>query len=160
MEIHLIWAQDYGGGIGIKGRLPWHISEDLQNFKKITLNSTIVMGRKTWDSLPIKPLPKRRNIVLSKSKHSDVEVYHKASECINVLKTQKIEKFFVIGGKSIYSIFFDYADYLHITFINLKTDDIDIVFPFNMDTIKAKFSQLSDCKLSNDAHYTLWVKKK
>ena len=60
MQIHLIWAQDQNGGIGKNGNLPWHISEDLKNFKKITFGSTIVMGRKTWDSLPIKPLPKRR----------------------------------------------------------------------------------------------------
>ena len=63
MEVHLIWAQDQNGGIGIDGKLPWHISEDLKNFKKITLNSTIIMGRKTWDSLSIKPLPGRTNIV-------------------------------------------------------------------------------------------------
>ena len=56
MEIHLIWAQDNNGGIGLNGKLPWHISEDLKNFKKITSNSTIIMGRKTWESLPIKPL--------------------------------------------------------------------------------------------------------
>ena len=68
MEIHLIWAQDKNGGIGKNGKLPWHVSEDLQNFKKIILNTHIVMGRKTWDSLPKKPLPKRNNIVLSSKK--------------------------------------------------------------------------------------------
>ena len=68
MEIHLIWAQDKNGGIGKDGKLPWHISEDLKNFKKITSNHPVIMGRKTWDSLPIKPLPNRRNIILSNSK--------------------------------------------------------------------------------------------
>ena len=67
MEIHLIWAQDLNGGIGKDGKLPWHISEDLKNFKKITSNHPVIMGRKTWDSLPIKPLPNRRNIILSNS---------------------------------------------------------------------------------------------
>ena len=61
MEIHLIWAQDQNGGIGEEGQLPWHISEDLKKFKSLTMNSTIIMGRKTWDSLPTKPLPKRKN---------------------------------------------------------------------------------------------------
>ena len=75
MKIHLIWAQEINGGIGKNGKLPWHISEDLQNFKKLTLESTILMGRKTWESLPIKPLPKRRNIVLSSKKVADVECY-------------------------------------------------------------------------------------
>ena len=67
MEIHLIWAQEHDGGIGKNGQLPWYIPEDLKNFKKITLNSTIVMGRKTWDSLPFKPLPKRKNIIFTKN---------------------------------------------------------------------------------------------
>ena len=65
MNIHIIWAQDNNGGIGKDNKLPWHISEDLINFKKITSIHTIIMGRKTWDSLPKKPLPNRRNIVLS-----------------------------------------------------------------------------------------------
>ena len=49
MNIHIIWAQDNNGGIGKDNKLPWHISEDLINFKKITSNNTIIMGRKTWD---------------------------------------------------------------------------------------------------------------
>ena len=69
MIIKLIWAQDSSGGIGINNKLPWHFSEDLQKFKSLTLNSTIVMGRKTWESLKIKPLPKRKNIVLSSKKN-------------------------------------------------------------------------------------------
>ena len=64
MNIELIWAQDENGGIGKNGKLPWHISEDLQNFKKITAGFPIIMGRKTWESLPKKPLPERRNIVI------------------------------------------------------------------------------------------------
>ena len=72
MKIHLIWAQDENGGIGKLGKLPWHLSEDLQNFKKITLNSVIIMGKNTWKSLTIKPLPKRRNIVLTSSKMDNV----------------------------------------------------------------------------------------
>ena len=76
MDIHLIWAQDSNAGIGKNGKLPWHVTEDLKNFKKITLNSTIIMGRKTWDSLPIKPLPNRRNIVLSSSKQEGVTTFN------------------------------------------------------------------------------------
>ena len=76
MKFHLIWAQDQNGGIGENGNLPWHISEDLKNFKFLTLNTTIIMGRKTWDSLPIKPLPKRNNIVLSSAAQNNVTTYH------------------------------------------------------------------------------------
>ena len=76
MNIHMIWAQDNNNAIGRDGTLPWHFSEDLKNFKKLTTGSPIIMGRKTWDSLPIKPLPDRRNIVLSSTKKEDIENYH------------------------------------------------------------------------------------
>ena len=107
MEIHLIWAQDKNGGIGENGKLPWHISEDLKNFKKITLNSTIIMGRKTWDSLPIKPLPKRENIILSSKKQSSGITYHSLKGCLEDLKESNKNKVFIIGGRSVYQLFFE-----------------------------------------------------
>ena len=85
IEIHLIWAQDSNGGIGKKGSLPWYIPEDLKNFKKLTQNSTIIMGRNTWESLPIKPLPKRRNIVISSHNITDIEHYNSINACIDKL---------------------------------------------------------------------------
>lgn len=68
-NINLIWAQTRNGIIGYNGRIPWHLPEDLANFKRLTLGCPIIMGRKTWDSLPPKfrPLPGRRNIVLTKN---------------------------------------------------------------------------------------------
>jgi len=81
MKFHLIWAQDENGAIGKNGDLPWHIPEDLKNFKKLTLNKPIIMGRKTWDSLKFKPLPKRRNIVLSSQKEiKDAEIFNNKNE--------------------------------------------------------------------------------
>ena len=80
-----MWAQEINGGIGKDRKLPWHISEDMQNFKKLTYDSTILMGRKTWESLPIKPLPKRRNIVLSNNKVFGVECYTSVKDCIEKL---------------------------------------------------------------------------
>ena len=159
MEIHLIWAQDYNGGIGINGQLPWHIPEDLINFKKITLDSTILMGRKTWDSLPFKPLPKRRNIVLSKNKINNVEVYHSVEKCIQSLEKELLSTIFIIGGSSIYKLFFNYATYLHITYIDKKSNNIDTFFPIDNNTIKEKFIQKNTTKLTNNALYTYWTKK-
>ena len=97
MDIHLIWAQDQNGGIGKDGLLPWHVSEDLKNFKKITFNSPIIMGRKTWDSLPIKPLPNRRNIIFSTNLYEGLEIYHSVRECIKVLEKDSIDNVFIIG---------------------------------------------------------------
>ena len=117
MEFHLIWGQDKNGGIGNNNSLPWHISSDLKNFKKLTLNSPIIMGRRTWESLKIKPLPKRRNIVLSTNQLKNVEYYNTINTCIQKLKKDNLNKVFIIGGAQVYKKFFPYADYLHITLI-------------------------------------------
>ena len=69
----MIFACDTNGAIGKDGDLPWRQSSDLQHFKQVTMSKTIVMGRKTWDSLP-KALPGRRNIVMSRTPREDVEV--------------------------------------------------------------------------------------
>jgi len=159
MEIHLIWAQDFKGGIGKNGELPWHITEDLKNFKNITLNSTIIMGRKTWDSLPFKPLPNRRNIILSNSNISNIEVYHSIDDCIKTLQQEYLSKIFIIGGSSIYKAFFNYATHLHITFVNIKLNNLDTFFPIDLQSINHSFNKKSKNKLSDLAEYTYWVKK-
>ncbi len=158
MEIHLIWAQDINGGIGKDGKLPWHLSEDLKNFKKITSGYPVIMGRKTWDSLPIKPLPNRRNIILSNSKFKNLEVYNNVEKCIDELKQSDITKIFVIGGSTIYEQFFEYATHLHITIISLKTENIDTFFPKDINQIKNFFSINSELNLSQKAKYTYWIK--
>ena len=158
MKIHLIWAQDYNGGIGVKGQLPWYIPEDLKNFKKITLNSTIIMGRKTWDSLPLRPLPKRHNIVLSSINQENATTFHSFNQCIDTLKKQQIEKVFIIGGRSIYKFFFHLADYLHISFVNTINNDINEFFPFDIENIKNNFKKIDGKILSKEVEYTQWIK--
>ena len=159
MEIHLIWAQDKNGGIGENGKLPWYISEDLKKFKKITLGSTIIMGRKTWDSLPIKPLPKRDNIVLSSTKQAGVATYNSLDNCLNQLKKQQLQKVFIIGGRSIYKMFFHLADYLHISLIHIITDEVNEFFPISLDKIQLEFKKIDSKKLSRMVTYTYWGKK-
>ena len=136
MNIQLIWAQDNNGGIGKDGTLPWHISEDLKNFKKITLNFAIIMGRKTWDSLPLKPLPDRRNIILSSTERMDVETYNNIDDCLNSLKSDNVENLFVIGGRSIYESFYSKASTLHFTMVNIETEGIDTFFPISKEQIE------------------------
>ena len=159
MKIHLIWAQGINGGIGKNGKLPWHISEDLQNFKKLTLDSTILMGRKTWESLPIKPLSKRRNIVLSSKEVPDAECYTSIEECVEKLNDEGIQKLFVIGGSTVYRNFIHRADELHITYVDEMTQGIDTYFPVTMLKIENKFEKINEIKLSNKAIYTQWAKK-
>ena len=159
MEIHLIWAQEMNGGIGKDGMLPWHISEDLQNFKKLTLDSTILMGRKTWESLPIMPLSKRRNIVLSSKEVADVECYTSIEECVKKLNDEGIEKLFVIGGSTVYSNFIHRANELHITHVDEMTKGIDTYFPVTMLKIKSEFEKVNEIELSKKVIYTQWVRK-
>ena len=160
MEINLIWAQDKNGGIGKNNTLPWHIPEDLKNFKKLTIDSPIIMGRKTWESLTIKPLPNRRNIVLSSSIIKNVEHYDTIEKCMEKLRNDGIKKIFIIGGAQIYDIFFQYADKLHITLINENIDGIDIWFPISMSKIKHSFEIKEEINLTKIATYTKWIKKK
>ena len=158
MQIHLIWAQDENGGIGKDGKLPWHISEDLKNFKRLTSGSTILMGRNTWESLPIRPLPARRNIVLSSKEIPDVECYTSAEECIETLDGNGIEKLFVIGGTTVYRNFIHRADELHITHVDELTEGIDTYFPVTMLAIQQKFERIEEWTLSDHAIYSHWVK--
>lgn len=156
MNIQLIWAQDKNGGIGKGGKLPWHIAEDLKNFKKITLNSAIIMGRKTWDSLPFKPLPNRRNIILSSKERIDVEAYNDINKCLDILQSDSIENLFVIGGQSVYKSFYSKASILHVTIVNIKTDGIDTFFPVSMNQIQEDFNQIEKKVLNEDTTYYKW----
>ena len=156
MDIHLIWAQEKDGGIGINNDLPWHIPEDLKNFKQLTLNTPIIMGRKTWESLPLKPLPKRRNVVLSSQFLKDVESYTSVKNCLNGLANES--DIFIIGGAQIYKIFYPYAEHLHITIIDVKTVGIDTYFPISLDNIKRSFIKKNSKSLNDNVQYTYWTR--
>ena len=158
MNIHLIWAQEKDGGIGINNNLPWYISEDLKNFKKLTLDKPIIMGRKTWESLPTQPLPERRNVVLSSNSILDVENYNSIDHCIETLLKDEIKKIFVIGGAQIYRHFIHRSDELHITLIDVETEGIDTYFPISIIKIKSAFNKVDEYALGKNALYTRWVK--
>ena len=92
----MIFACDMNNAIGKDGDLPWRQSTDLQHFKKITLGGTIVMGRKTWESLPGR-LPDRRHLVMTRGNREDVDTITYQE----VLKLSKEEEIFIIGGGEI-----------------------------------------------------------
>lgn len=116
-------------GIGKNNELLWHISDDLKRFKRLTTGKTIIMGKKTWESLPKKPLPGRRNIVLSDNPLDTFENSVTAYSIEDALaKCVNNEESFVIGGGSIYRQFMPVADRLYITHVHKKAD-ADIYFP-------------------------------
>jgi dihydrofolate reductase len=120
-------SEDYG--IGRNNELLWHIPEDLKRFKKLTMGQCIIMGKKTWESLPRKPLPGRTNIVITDIPGEKIEGSITAYSIEDALgKCVKGEEIFIIGGGSIYRQFMPLADRLYITHIHKKSE-ADIFFP-------------------------------
>ena len=102
-RVTLVLARASNGVIGEAGRIPWHISEDLKRFKALTLNKPIVMGRKTWESLPRKPLTKRMNIVMTRDRAYAADgatVVHSLEEALS--RAGETDEVMIIGGAEIY----------------------------------------------------------
>jgi dihydrofolate reductase len=127
--ISIIVAIAEDNGIGFRNGLLWHIPEDLKRFKKLTLGHTIIMGKKTWESLPKKPLPGRKNVVITDDPH---EVFEQAVTAYSIEdaldKCRNDNEIFIIGGGSIYRQFMPVAERLYITHIH-KESPADIYFP-------------------------------
>jgi dihydrofolate reductase len=114
-SVRLVWAQAPDGVIGVDGDLPWDLPEDRRLFKALTLGSTVVMGRRTWESLPprFRPLPGRRNVVLSTTLEAPAgaDVVRSVDE---VLATGH-DELWVIGGGGVYAAFLPHADDVVVT---------------------------------------------
>ena len=134
--ISAIVAVDNSWGIGFNGDLLEHIPEDLKYFKELTSGEykAVVMGRKTWDSLPKKPLPNRKNIIITTQTNYDFQDEHfwGLGQAKLVMKQQKGWEFFVIGGGQIYEKLLPYCDRVYVTKIFKDHDQVDTYFP-NLD---------------------------
>lgn len=127
--ISIIVAVSDDWGIGKNNELLWNISEDLKRFKRLTMGNTIIMGKKTWESLPKRPLPGRKNIVLTDVPNECVDCSVTAYSIEDALsKCDKNEEIFIIGGGSVYRQFMPLADRLYITHVHKKAP-ADIYFP-------------------------------
>jgi len=125
--ISIIVAYANGRVIGKNGNIPWHLPNDLQHFKRITSGHTVVMGRKTFESIR-RPLPHRRNIVLTSNmtfSWPGVEVVHCRDDVFALGNPGEV---FIIGGENVYKQFLGVAERLYITEIALETDG-DAFFP-------------------------------
>jgi dihydrofolate reductase len=127
--ISIIVAVSEDWGIGKDNDLLWHISEDLKRFRRLTTGNTIIMGKKTWESLPRRPLPGRKNVVLTDNPKEIIEGSVTAYSIEDALsKCGREEEIFIIGGGSIYRQFMPLADRLYITHVHTKAP-ADIFFP-------------------------------
>jgi len=128
-RIAMVVAVSRNGVIGRDGTLPWHIPSDLRRFKEITMGTAVIMGRKTWESLPRKPLPGRRNIVITRQPGyvaEGAEIARSAGEALALCAGES--KVSVIGGGDIYKLFWPLAHRLYLTKVDLEVDG-DTYFP-------------------------------
>lgn len=128
MEINIIACVDVNYAIGYKNQLLFHIPEDMKRFRTLTTGHTVLMGRKTYDSLPYGALPNRRNIVVSHQnlRLENCEVFPSIEEA---LATCQDEVVFVIGGATIYEQTLHLADKIYLTQVETESTKADVFFP-------------------------------
>lgn len=130
MTLSLICALDENRAIGFQGKLLFYLPADLKHFKELTTGHTILMGRKTFESLPKGALPNRRNVVVTRQDDyaaPNIEVFHSFEEALKACETD--EKVFVIGGESLYAIALPLATELQLTHIHAAAPEADTWFP-------------------------------
>jgi len=131
-EIIIIAAMSENRVIGKDNAMPWSIKEDMAHFKRLTKGWPCVMGRKTWESLPVKPLPGRLNVVISKTMTADgsfpkdVKIFSSLSAAAR--NCSGYEKVFIIGGETVYREALELADKIELTVIH-KQYEGDAFFP-------------------------------
>ena len=136
MKIAMIVAMDEEGNIGNGNNLPWKLSSDLKRFKLLTEAdgfNAVIMGRKTWDSLPEKyrPLPERLNIVMSRDtnwEHEDAEVALYHGRAIEIAYADGCDECWIIGGAQIYELFLDRVEEIHLTKVHTSGSG-EVKFP-------------------------------
>lgn len=126
----LIVARAAGGAIGKAGQIPWDAPEDLALFQRETTGGVVIMGRKTWDSLPKRPLPRRENIVVtSQSMSADGAVFLPFDAALAHARARPNARLYGIGGAGIYRALLPLADRLLITEMDIAVDGADTFFP-------------------------------
>jgi dihydrofolate reductase len=129
MKINIIAAMARNRAIGFRNRLLYHLPDDMKRFKALTTGHTIIMGRRTFDSLPNGALPQRRNIVISRShRHIDgCEVYGSLNQALKSCGGE--EEVFIIGGESIYRQALAVAHRIYLTLVDDTPTQFDTLFP-------------------------------
>ena len=168
MKMAMIVAMDEDGCIGSQGELPWRLKSDMTRFKSLTEAdgfNAVIMGRKTWDSLPnsFRPLPERVNIVMSRDtdwSHPEADMALYPGRAIEIAYAEACEECWVIGGAQIYAMFLDQVEEIHVTTVHTSGSG-DVKFP---EWARRDWSETVVEKLEADednAHattYSIWSK--
>lgn len=136
VKLSLIVAQARNRVIGAGGTLPWRLKDDMAFFKRTTMGAPVIMGRKTWESLPRRPLPGRANIVLTRDWHYDAadaaRVYSSLPAALNagraIADREGRDEVFVIGGAELYAASLPFADRIYLTDVDAEVEG-DARFP-------------------------------
>jgi dihydrofolate reductase len=165
MKKILIVAASDNGVIGINNTLPWHLPADLAHFKQHTMGKPIIMGRKTFESLP-KLLPGRQHIVISRNEHislpEGVLAFQALNEAFDYLEKEKQETCFLIGGAGLFKEGAQFADLLYLTRVHAQIEgDVFLDFFDKEDWfILAQEPHLADEKNKYDYTFEIWEPKK
>ena len=155
--INIIAAIGKNSELGFENHLLCHLPNDLRHFKDLTTGHAVAMGSKTWDSLPKKPLPGRRNIVLtrSRSRVEGAEVARSAEDILEIAAKEE-KALFIIGGAEVYKIFMPHADKLYLTKI-VSEFVADVWFP-EIDPGEWQVSDIEFVKKDEKNQYDLYFK--
>lgn len=142
MKLVIIAALNRKRVIGKNGRVPWHISEDLKRLKRLTVGHTLLMGRRTYESLQT-PLPNRRHVVLTSHAIPGVETYRTIPEALDAVRDQ--DTVFVFGGGEIFSAMLEQADEWYLTLVE-NDEDGDAFFPPYEHLVGTKYEVIREEK--------------
>lgn len=167
VKLSLIVARARNGVIGVDGDLPWRLADDLAFFKQSTKGCPIIMGRKTWESLPRRPLPGRDNIVLTRDwayKAKGAHIFTALEPAIEAGKAlanaSGQDEVFVIGGEALYDLTLAYADKLYVTEVDADVAG-DAYFPAIDEALfEETFSQSVTADAKNDHDFRIRILKR
>lgn len=160
-----IIAQSKNNVIGVNGDLPWKIKEDLKHFQRVTENTIVIMGRKTYESLPVKKLKNRINIVLTSQENyyeNEKDLYFcTLNECIKLCEEKKEYTIFVIGGEEIYKKFLGLYQKMYVTKVNKEITG-DTKSPFTDAYLEQNYKLVSKSeeKIQDDLSYHFYSYEK
>ena len=160
MIVSIIAAIGKNGQLGIDNKIPWTLKEDMQNFKDLTLNHHILMGRRTFESIGGKPLKNRINLLVTRNKNIDpkgCEVFDCSYKAMDFAKSNKEKEIFIIGGTTIYKFFLDnnLADKMYITETTYD-GNADTFFP-NFNKSEWKIVETKDFKKNSEDTCSGWL---
>lgn len=158
-EIILILARADNGVIGKDGNLPWHLPADLRHFKSLTQGKPMIMGRKTFDSLP-GLLPGRRHIVLTRDKEWEAEGAEVAGSIAEALKIANAPHITVIGGAEIYKLFLPKADRIALTEVHIDAEGDTIMDGFDPATWQESLRENHDAESGKPSFSFVTLKRK